>query len=140
MMRLVFEGEAHGRMHEVCRSSGLSPGLLKTLLELSPDSPRAMRDLADRWSCDASYVTALVDGLEERGLAERRQHPIDRRVKTVVLTDKGVEARAETLARLGEPPSALSTLTDDEQEQLRELLRKVADADPRLAAEQLHAS
>lgn len=135
MMRLVFDGEAHGRMHEVCRTSGLSPGLMKTLLQLSPEDPFAMRDLADRWGCDASYVTALVDGLEERGLAERRPHPTDRRVKTVVLTDKGEQAREETLARLGDPPPALSALTDDEQEQLRDLLGKVADADPRLAGD-----
>ena len=132
-MRLVFDGEAHGRMHEVCRFSGLSPGLVKTLLQLSSEDPRAMRDLADRWGCDASYVTALVDGLEERGLAERRPHPTDRRVKTVLLTAEGTQARAEMLARLGEPPPAFSALTDDEQRQLRDLLRKLADADSRLA-------
>ena len=135
-MRLVFDGEAHGRMHEVCQFSGLSPGLMKTLLQLSADDPRAMRDLAVRWGCDASYVTALVDGLEERGLAERRPHPTDRRVKTVALTAKGTRARARMLARLGEPPPAFSALTEDEQEQLRDLLCKVADADARLAPSQ----
>ncbi len=133
ILRLVLEGEGQGRVHAVCRTSGLSPGLLKTLMQLSEDEPQAMRDLAETWGCDASYVTSLVDGLEERGLAERRPHPTDRRVKTVVLTDRGAEARADLLARLWEPPPAFSALDDDEQEQLRDLLVRVAGADPRLA-------
>ena len=131
---MMFESEGRGRMQTVCRASGISPGLVKALMHLSPEEPQAMRDLAEHWGCDASYVTALVDGLEERGFAERRPHPTDRRVKTVVLTAQGAKAKTDVLARLWEPPAAFSALTDEEQEQLRDLLRKVADADERLAS------
>jgi DNA-binding MarR family transcriptional regulator len=129
MLRLMFEGEGQRRMPAVCRTAGISPSLVKTLIYLSREEPHAMRDLAEHWGCDASYVTALVDGLEERGLAERRPHPTDRRVKTVVLTPEGAEVKAGVLARLWQPPASFSALSDEEQEQLCTLLRKVADAD-----------
>ena len=54
-----------------------------------------MSTLADAWKCDASNVTWLVDRLEEHGLAERRPHPTDRRVRTVALTRKGAQMRAQ---------------------------------------------
>ena len=56
---------------------------------LDDDGGLRMSDLAETWGCDASYVTTLADGLQERGLAERRPHPTDRRVKTIVLTPEG---------------------------------------------------
>jgi len=92
-----------------------------------------MRNLADRLRCDASYVTGLADALEERGLAERRCHPTDRRVKMIALTTEGVAARERVLEALSEPPASFGVLTASEQHQLRDLLRKVADADPDLA-------
>ena len=45
-----------------------------------------MRELADQWGCDASFVTIVTDGLEAAGYAERRVAPHDRRIKTVELT------------------------------------------------------
>jgi DNA-binding MarR family transcriptional regulator len=129
MQRLLFDGESHGRMGQACRTVGGPPSLVKALLHLSPDEPRPMRDLADHWGCDASYVTSLADSLEEQGLAERRPHPTDRRVKTLVLTAKGAEARGQVLDLLWEPPPAFAALSDDEQATLRDLLAKVAEAD-----------
>lgn len=132
----MWEGEAHDRMHKVCKSIGIPPSMIKTLMHLSPDQPRAMRDLAETWACDASYVTALVDDLEERGFAERRPHPTDRRVKTVVLTAQGAEIRDLVTSRLWEPPAAFSSLTAAEQRRLRDLLAKVARADAALGEPQ----
>lgn len=132
ILQLMWQGEAHDRMHEVCRSIGIPPSMIKSLMQLSEHEPRAMRDLAETWACDASYVTALVDDLEERGFAERRPHPPDRRVKTVVLTPKGAEVRDVVTSRLWEPPPAFAALTAAEQRQLRDLLHKVARADAAL--------
>ena len=135
MQRLLFDGESHGRMGQACRTVGGPPSMVKALLHLSPDELRPMRDLADHWGCDASYVTSVADSLEQRGLVERRPHPTDRRVKTLVLTEKGAAARDQVLALLWEPPPAFTALTDDEQETLCELLEKVASADPVLRTE-----
>lgn len=134
MQRLLTEGEAHDRMGSACRAIGVPPGVIKTLIHLSPGGdPVAMRDLAEHFSCDASYITSLVDGLEERGLAERRQHPTDRRVKTVVLTEAGAAAQALAFDIWREPPRCFEALTAAEQRRLRDLLVKLAEADSRLA-------
>jgi DNA-binding MarR family transcriptional regulator len=87
-----------------------------------------MRELADHCGCDASYVTTIVDGLEDKGYAERRPHPTDRRVKAIALTEAGAEAKAKAMAVLHAPPEALDRLSAGEQRQLRDLLRKVAAA------------
>lgn len=134
ILRLMFDGEGHGRMPEVCRVIGVPPSMVKTLMHLSPDEPKAMRDLAEHYGCDASYVTALVDDLEERGFAERRPHASDRRIRTVVLTPAGAEVKERLTDMLWTPPPAFSALSAGEQRELRDLLRKVADADTRLTA------
>ena len=127
LYELVFEREGQQRFHEACDATGLAPGGLKTLLKLSPDQPIPMRELADFFRCDPSYVTSLVDGLEAAGLAERRSHPTDRRVKMVVLSRRGVEALAQVRKILGEPPASFAVLSTAELRRLRSLLAKLAD-------------
>jgi MarR family transcriptional regulator, organic hydroperoxide resistance regulator len=101
------------------RELGLTPGHLKALAVLDPEEPRPMRALADALSCDASQVTWLVDRLEERGLVERRALANDRRVKTVALTQVGVQTRARLQAMYYEPPEDLLTLDVEALEALR---------------------
>jgi DNA-binding MarR family transcriptional regulator len=127
MYALVFEREGQARLHEACDLTGLSPGVLKTLLQLTAEQPVAMRDLADRFHCDPSYVTTLVDGLETAGLAERRTHPTDRRVKMVALSPSGVEVLARVRKVLGEPPESFSALTVEELRRLRSLVGKLLE-------------
>jgi DNA-binding MarR family transcriptional regulator len=135
MHALFMEGEAHDRVHRICTELELSPPLLKAFVHLGTldDAGLRMSDLAEHWGCDASYVTTLADGLQERGLAERRPHPTDRRVKTIVLTAEGRATRERALELLSEPPSAFTALNAAEQRQLRDLLRKLVAADPELA-------
>jgi DNA-binding MarR family transcriptional regulator len=101
------------------RELGLTPGHLKALAVLDPEEPRPMRALADALSCDASQVTWLVDRLEERGLVERRALANDRRVKTVALTQVGVQTRGRLQAMYYEPPEDLLTLDVEALEALR---------------------
>ena len=136
MHALFMEGEAHDRVHRICAELGLSPPLLKAFVHLGTldsDDGLRMSELAETWGCDASYVTTLADGLQDRGLAERRPHPTDRRVKTIVLTPEGRAKRERALELLAEPPSAFASLSATEQRQLRDLLRKLVAADPELA-------
>ena len=136
MHALFMEGEAHDRVHRICGELGLSPPLLKAFVHigtLDGDGGLRMSDLAETWGCDASYVTTLADGLQQRGLAERQPHPTDRRVKTIVLTAEGLAKRERALELLSEPPSAFASLSATEQRQLRDLLQKLTAADPELA-------
>jgi DNA-binding MarR family transcriptional regulator len=127
---LVFEREGQQRFHEACDAVGLAPGGLKTLLRLTPDQPVPMRDLAEYFRCDPSYVTSLVDGLEAAGLAERRSHPTDRRVKMVALSPAGVDALEQTRKILGQPPASFSRLSTAELRRLRSLLAKMDRSEP----------
>jgi DNA-binding MarR family transcriptional regulator len=108
----------------------LNPGAMNALLFLEPGQPCSMRTLADAWKCDASNVTWLVDRLEEHGLAERRPHPSDRRVRTVALTRKGARMRTQIQNKLFEAPATFHTLSHDELVTLRDILQKLVPEPP----------
>jgi DNA-binding MarR family transcriptional regulator len=127
MRALVVGDEAFGEVRRISAEVGLTAALMKALLKLSPEHPVAMRELADQFGCDASYVTALVDGLEKAGMAERQAHPTDRRIKVVVPTGKGTETVARVESLLAKPPAAFGRLTPAEQQQLRDLMSKLND-------------
>jgi DNA-binding MarR family transcriptional regulator len=91
------------------------------------DEPVSMSGLAERLGIDASYVTAIADQLEERGLIARQPHPTDRRVKSLVLTDEGRRVRDQILVELWTTVPVLDGLTDPERQELRRLLDKAAD-------------
>ncbi len=93
---------------EIAATHGLNPGAMNALLFLEPGQLCSMGTLADAWKCDASNVTWLVDRLEEHGLAERRPHPTDRRVRTVALTRKGTKMRAQIESKMFEAPASFA--------------------------------
>jgi len=122
---LWFSDEIHDRFHVASEAADVTPPQLKTLLWLEPGEPRPMRSIAESLKCDASWVTGIVDGLEARGYAERKAHPVDRRIKVVVITSLGEKAKARALDCLYEPPASFAALTLAEQRQLRDLLAKI---------------
>ena len=132
VIELNLHGENHSNFPRACAEYELPPSAGKALFLLSEGRPTAMRELAAAFACDASYITAVVDALEQRGLAVRRPHPTDRRVRTVVLTPEGARSAATLMERIAQPPAAVAALTADEQHQLADLLEKVAAADTRL--------
>jgi DNA-binding MarR family transcriptional regulator len=134
MQDLLLLGEAQAWLHDAAAAHDLTPSAIKALFRLEHGGAIAMRDLAEQFRCDASYITGLVDGLEDRGLAVRQAHPTDRRVKTVVLTDRGREVTADLRVRRSVPPPAFAVLSADEQRTLRDLLRRVTAADASLSA------
>jgi DNA-binding MarR family transcriptional regulator len=105
----------------------LAPAQLGALKALDPDQPLPMRELACALRCDNSNVTGIVDRLEDRGLVERRPSPDDRRVKMLVVTEKGAELRAKVKQRMEEPPEALERLSAEDQRLLRDLMRQALE-------------
>jgi MarR family transcriptional regulator, organic hydroperoxide resistance regulator len=102
----------------------------QALRRLDPERPLAMSALAEVLFCHASNVTGIVDRLESRGLVERTPGADDRRVKTLVLTREGAEARAQVIELLSEPPAGLTALPAADQQALRNILRRaLADED-----------
>ena len=109
---------------------GLTPNDAKALNTLQDGKGRSMRSLADEWLCDASNATWMVDRLEERGLAQRRTVPADRRVKLVQLTEEGARVKQLMIEGMSEPPPELLELERPELEALLTLLAKLPGADP----------
>jgi DNA-binding MarR family transcriptional regulator len=101
---------------------GLTPNDARGLSNLDATEGRTMRSLAEAWDCDASNATFIVDRLEARGLVERRPHPEDRRVRSVVLTARGVRLKRQLQEGLYAPPEELSRLKPSELETLTHLL------------------
>jgi DNA-binding MarR family transcriptional regulator len=88
------------------------------------------RDLVRGSLVDPSSMVAVIDELEEMGLAERRPHPDDRRKHAVHLTAKGrrtlERARGVAMAMAND---LFAPLTAAEVETLRGLLRRLAGLD-----------
>jgi DNA-binding MarR family transcriptional regulator len=106
--------------------SGLTPNDARALQSLARRHGRTMGSLAEEWKCDASTATWIVDRLEGKGLAERRPHPGDRRVRLVYLTALGARTKARQLDRVYIPPRALLELDLGELVALRDAATSLA--------------
>lgn len=134
MSQLFVSGETHDGFHAATEAIGLPhPGSLKALIALDAAAAPSMREMADGMRCDASYITALVDALEDLGYVERRVSPTDRRVKLVQLTEAGAEAKETALAVMLTPPKGFDALSTAELRTLASLMAKVAATYPPLA-------
>ena len=96
-----------------------------TLIESHPGSTQ--QELVTRSLIDPSSMVAVIDELEQMGLAERRQHPDDRRKHSVFLTARGRRTleRARAVA-IETAQDVFASLDSAELETLRNLLRKLA--------------
>jgi len=117
-----------GRMLAVAQEFGLAPQQAIAIKQLEPGKPMTMSELAQRLHCDNSNVTGIADRLEAHGLVERRPHASDRRVKTLVLTERGEAVRRAYDARLGRVPPELRALSDDDAGRLLEIMRRATAA------------
>ena len=107
---------------------GLSSMQALTLL-LTGGEPRPMNSLCKLYDCDASNITGIIDGLEQKGLVSRQPHPGDRRIKVVQLEPAGEKLR-RTIARklAAQSDSLFNGLSLHEIDQLARLIQKVASA------------
>jgi DNA-binding MarR family transcriptional regulator len=121
----IFQADKPRRM-AIVGELGLSWQQSMALMQLEPGEAMPMSRLATAMQCDNSNVTGIVDRLEAAGLAERRPGPHDRRVKTVALTPRGEEIRAEVQRRGGQPPPPLEGLSEEDAVALRDILRRAA--------------
>jgi DNA-binding MarR family transcriptional regulator len=108
----------------------LAPAQLGALKSLEPDTPLPMSKLADALGCDNSNVTGIVDRLEARGLVERRSAENDRRVKMLVVTERGAQVRRTLVERMSEPPPELAALPLADQRALRDIMRRALGIEP----------
>ena len=102
------------------------------LAVLERDRPGSQHELGRLMGLAPQLVVSLTDGLEDRGLVERRTNPKDRRRTVVELTSRGRRALAKAdgaTARVQD--EVLAALDGREREQLHDLLqRALASATP----------
>ena len=122
----IFTADKPRRMATL-NQLGLAPMQSMALMQLRPGEPMPMSALASALMCDNSNVTGIVDRLEALGLVERHPAPHDRRVKTLVVTPKGVELRGEVERRMSVPPPPLAELSDEDAAALLDILTRALD-------------
>lgn len=129
--RIAFD--LRRQSEEVAEGLGITSwqGRVLAMLSTERDAPLIQRDITHRGGMPPASVTRLLNGMEADGLLERRTDPSNNRIKTLHILPRGREIlaqyRADTDAYAA---SLLSSLSDDEQSTLLELLHRVAPSFP----------
>jgi DNA-binding MarR family transcriptional regulator len=122
---------SHTRITESLGTIGLAPASFGLLNLLSERDGAIQQELGATMGIDPSTMVALIDSLEEAGLAKRRPHPTDRRKRAVSITAQG-RRRLERGRRMAADveQEVLRGLDKTERGELLSLLRKALDAAP----------
>jgi DNA-binding MarR family transcriptional regulator len=120
---------AHRQFAERLAQLDLHPRHFGMLSHLAASEGQSQQALSDALGIHRSAVVALVDDLEQRGLAERRRDPVDRRAYTLYLSAAGRDLLAD-LERIADERDVelLSALDASERSQLISLLQRVAES------------
>jgi MarR family transcriptional regulator, organic hydroperoxide resistance regulator len=119
-------------LDEVARANGLTGARDWLVLSaLSSGPPQPQLAVAQAIGLDKTTMTSLLDRMEARGLVTRCTDSHDRRARIAALTDEGRRVQAAvTQARDQVEASLLATFSPREQDLLRELLARLAEAAP----------
>jgi len=121
--------ELEQRLEPVYREHGLEAGwhdVLATLRRSGPPYRLRPTEFTGALMLTSSGTTKRLDRLEQAGLITRGPDPEDRRGTLITLTGAGRRlVDATTQAHLENERRLLSALTDQEREQLADLLRKL---------------
>ncbi len=111
--------EAHGL-------SAANVAVLVTLARITDCDGVNQKRLMDELGLTSGTISVRMDRLAEAGLVERLPDPESRRNTLIVLTERGRELAERVVpAQLASPRRLLCALTDEEQETLAALLRKM---------------
>ncbi len=104
----------------------VTPGQARAVGVLMRHGVLRLNELSEHLRIAARSTTEVVDGLETRGLVERRPDPDDRRATLVALTPAGRAAgTAVSAARSAEAERFFGRLSATDQAHLRRILRKL---------------
>lgn len=109
----------------------IAPREYAAMLLLEVRSDLWQSQIAETLGMDRTTVTYLVDELEKRGWLVRERDPADRRAHVVSLTAAGRQALTAIKPTVLEAKKELLTpLSEDEQDQLCDLLTRLAAPTP----------
>jgi DNA-binding MarR family transcriptional regulator len=114
------------RFREMLRPLDLEPREFALLRAVGADEGRSQQAVGARLRIAPSRMVAFVDGLEARGLLERRLNADDRRTRALHLTDVGRDLLGRAFALAVEHERNLcGELDAAERDQLLDLLGRV---------------
>lgn len=121
--------EATARFRRSLRPLNLAAQQFIVLKQLQRMGPTSQTGLSDALGIDYSNMASVTAELCDRGLMNRRRDESDRRRYVLELTGEGTQLLADADLMLGEgEEEMLSVLSEKEREQLRDILRRMADA------------
>ena len=104
----------------------IAPSHSRALGVLMRHGTMRLSELTEHLHIAARSTTEVVDGLQDRGLIERRQDPDDRRATLVALTEKGDRiGSAIQEARRAETEAFFGALSDTDRAHLSRILGKL---------------
>jgi DNA-binding MarR family transcriptional regulator len=99
------------------RESGLSMSQVGALFQIRRRESTGVTDLGESLGVTSSAASQLLERLVQQELVLRSEDPSDRRVKQIILTDKGCRVLQESIrARQNWLSDLAETLSDSEKE------------------------
>jgi len=116
---LITTGEAHG----------LTLMQTVTMLILAGVKELPMSAFSELFACDASNVTGIIDGLEQKKLVARRSNDKDRRIKMICVEPAGKAMQKKLLKTFAEvSEGTFSILTQAERKGLKSRVFRMCNA------------
>jgi DNA-binding MarR family transcriptional regulator len=116
------------RVEQALAPTGLRPRELLVLEHLRERGPSAQQALAELIGIDATNLVAVLNGLEDAELIERRRDRVDRRRAIIAIAPRGDQVLADldrAMRKLDD--EILARLTPAEREKLNTLLAKAVE-------------
>jgi DNA-binding MarR family transcriptional regulator len=124
----VFMRRSMRNFIRYARESGLSMSQISALFHLQRMGSTGVTDLGDHLGVTSAAVSQMLERLVQQGLILRSENPSDRRVKQIVLTEKGLQIFQESIrARQGWLDDLVEILSADEKEQITAALNILID-------------
>ena len=111
---------------ERVKESGLTIGQPKVLDYLKDHDGSSQKDIARACFIEAGSLTTILNGMEEKGLIERRTLNVNRRSYHIFMTDEGKKKQQmidEAFAAIEE--KAVSDVSDEEYSQFMSVYQKL---------------
>jgi DNA-binding MarR family transcriptional regulator len=110
------------------RKSGLSMSQLGALFHLNHMGSSGVTDLGDHLGVTSAAASQMLERLLQQGLILRTEDPNDRRVKQIVLTERGCQILEEGIrARQGWLNDLGKAFSDSEKDQIAAALNILID-------------
>jgi len=110
------------------RECGLSMSQIGALFYLHRKGISGVTDLGDNLGVTSAAASQMLERLVQQGLIQRSEDPIDRRVKQIILTDKGRQTLKESFhGHQGWLDNLVDNLSEDEKNQIISALRILID-------------